>query len=76
MYGTYRHLGDASRSLALTSYNGQSVAVVVAGSLALGVAVFLYLGWEQRQGGDWRWRALWRFGLFVALLLVALAWLT
>lgn len=32
---------------------GQCVAVVVVLSLALGAAVFVYLAWEQRLGGDW-----------------------
>jgi hypothetical protein len=50
--------------------------VVVAVSIAFGVVMFLYLGWEQRQGGDWRARAFWRFGLFVVLPLVVIAWLT
>jgi hypothetical protein len=50
--------------------------MIVAGSIALGAAVGMYLRWESQQGGDWRWRAFWRFGLFIALPLVVLAWLT
>lgn len=49
--------------------------MVLVVSLLLGLAVFLYSGWEARRGGDWRARMLRNFAL-IALVLFVLAWLT